>query len=285
MMGPLSRMSSALPCGRPSTMSTSTTSARLRIARCRATVPPMLPAPTTVTLNFPGIDRSSSFSRRLAMIGESAYLCRAVPALKYPRTRGDKQGASLEVNHAIETRQSIGRVKQDPGPKVLVEKVLESAVHAPNHKITEPWRFHVFAGKGRGEFARARAELARIQAEAEGEEEEYVAGRISRERKKAFRAPVVIAVISKGGRDEVETLENYAACAAAVQNMQLTAHALDLATIWRTGLVAYHPYMREFFALEAGDKIVAYLYLGYPDVEERPRRREPASTRTVWHEG
>jgi nitroreductase len=191
----------------------------------------------------------------------------------------------LEVNRAIETRQSIGRVKQDPVPKALVEKVLESAVHAPNHKITEPWRFHVFAGKGRGEFARARAELARLQAEAEGEEEEFAAGRISRERKKAFRAPVVIAVISKGGRDEVETLENYAACAAAVQNMQLTAHSLGLATIWRTGPVAYHPYMRDFFELEENDRIVAYLYLGYPDMSERPRRREPASAKTIWHEG
>ena len=121
----------------------------------------------------------------------------------------------LEVNRAIETRQSIGRVRQDPVPRELVEKILESAVHAPNHKLTEPWRFHVFIGKGRGEFARARAELARLQARAEREEEEFAAGRISRERKKAFRAPVVIAVISKGGRDEVETLENYAACAAA----------------------------------------------------------------------
>ena len=191
----------------------------------------------------------------------------------------------LEVDRAIETRRSVGRVKQDPVPRELVEKILESAVHAPNHKITEPWSFHVFAGKGRGEFARARAELARIQAEAEGEEEDLVAGRISRERKKAFRAPVVIVVISSGGRDEVETLENYAACAAAVQNMQLTAHALGLATIWRTGAQAYHPYMREFFGLRDGDKLVAYLYLGYPDVSERPRRREPASTRTVWHEG
>jgi nitroreductase len=190
----------------------------------------------------------------------------------------------LEVNQAIETRRSVGRVKQDLVPRGLIEKVLESAVHAPNHKITEPWRFHVFTGKGRGELARARAELARIQAEAEGEEEEYAAGRISRERKKAFRAPVVIAVISGGGRDEVETLENYAACAAAVQNMQLTAHSLGLATIWRTGPVAYHPYMRDFFGLEDDDKIVAYLYLGYPDVGERPRRREPASARTVWHE-
>ena len=191
----------------------------------------------------------------------------------------------MEVTQAIQSRRSVGRVKQDPVPRELVEKILESAVHAPNHKITEPWRFHVFTGKGRGELARARAELARILAETEREEEELAAGRISRERKKAFRAPVVIAVISRGGRDEVETLENYAACAAAVQNMQLTAHALGLATIWRTGLQAYHPYMREFFGLEAGDKIVAYLYLGYPDMEERPRRREPASSKTVWHQG
>jgi nitroreductase len=191
----------------------------------------------------------------------------------------------LEVTQAIQSRRSVGRVKQDPVPSELVEKILESAVHAPNHKITEPWRFHVFAGKGRGELARARAELAKIQAETEGEEEELAAGRISRERKKAFRAPVVIVVVSRGGRDEVETLENYAACAAAVQNMQLTAHALGLASIWRTGIQAYHPYMRDFFGLEDGDKIVAYLYLGYPDMEERPRRREPASSKTVWHEG
>ena len=191
----------------------------------------------------------------------------------------------MEVTQAIQSRRSVGQMKQDPVPRGLVEEVLESAVHAPNHKITEPWSFHVFTGKGRGELARARAEVARIQAEVEGEEEEFAAGRISRERKKAFRAPVVIAVISKGGRDEIETLENYAACAAAVQNMQLTAHSLGLATIWRTGPVAYHPYMRDFLGLENGDRPVAHLYLGYADVGERSRRREPASLRTVWHEG
>ena len=194
-------------------------------------------------------------------------------------------GRMVDVIEAIEKRQSMGRVKQDPVPKVLVERILESAVHAPNHRLTEPWRFHVFTGRGRGELARARAEIARRQAEAEGESEELAAGRISRERKKAFRAPVVIAVTSEAGRDETETLENYAACAAAVQNMQLTAHSLGLATIWRTGPVAYHPYMRDFFGLEENDRIVAYLYLGYPDMSERPRRREPASAKTTWHEG
>jgi nitroreductase len=191
----------------------------------------------------------------------------------------------LDVIRAIETRQSIGRVKQDPVPKELIERILESAVHAPNHRITEPWRFHVFTGKGRGELARARAEIARLQAEAEGEDEELAAGRISRERKKAFRAPVVIAVICEAGRDEVETLENYAACAAAVQNMHLTAHSLGLGAMWRTGPVAYHDHMRRFFGLKDGDRIVAYLYVGYPDMGERPRRRAPAREKTVWHEG
>src|ERR687896_282965 len=104
-------------------------------------------------------------------------------------------GTTMHVIQAIETRQSIGRVKQDPVPRELVERILESAGPAPNHRLTEPWRFHVFTGKGRGELARARAEIARLQAEAEGESEELAAGRISRERKKAFKAPVVIAVI------------------------------------------------------------------------------------------
>jgi nitroreductase len=191
----------------------------------------------------------------------------------------------VELKKAIETRRSVGRVKPDPVPRELVEEILESAVHAPNHRITEPWRFHVFSGKGRGELAKARAELARLMAEAEGEEEDTIAGRVSRERKKAFRAPVVIAVISKTGRDEIETLENYAACAAAVQNMQLTAHSLGLATIWRTGSLAYHPHMRDLFDLEKDDRIVAYLYLGYSDLPETRRRREPALSKTVWHEG
>jgi nitroreductase len=191
----------------------------------------------------------------------------------------------MDVIRAIETRQSIGRVKPDPVPRELIERTLESAVHAPNHRLTEPWRFHVFTGKGRGELARARAEIARLQAEAEGESDELAAGRISRERKKAFRAPVVIAVVCKAGRDEIETLENYAACACAVQNMQLTAHSLGLAAMWRTGPVAYHEHMRRFFGLGEGDTVVAHLYVGYPDMDERPRRRKPAKELTVWHEG
>lgn len=189
----------------------------------------------------------------------------------------------MEVVEAIETRRSVGRVTQDAVPDETVDRILASAVHAPNHKLTEPWEFHVFSGRGRGELAKVRAELARIRAEEEGDEEDMIPGRVSRERKKAFRAPVVIVVISKSGQDEVEALENYAACCCAVQNMQLAAHGMGLASIWRTGPVAYHPYMREFLGLEEGDHVVAHLYVGHPDLELRPRRRQPVSQKTSWH--
>lgn len=189
----------------------------------------------------------------------------------------------MDVFEAIQTRRSIGRLKPDAVSREMIEKVLESAVHAPNHRMTEPWEFHVFVGKGRGELARARAELARMQAVEDGEEEELAAGRISRERKEGFRAPLIVAVISRAGRDEIETLENYGACCAAIQNMQLAAHALGLATMWRTETPAYHEYMREFFGLSEGDMIAAYLYAGYPDMPQRPRRRAPFEQKTTWH--
>lgn len=190
----------------------------------------------------------------------------------------------MDALEAIRTRRSIGRVAPEEISPEDMETILDSAIHAPNHRITEPWRFHVFTGKGRGELAKIRADIAAALAEEEGEEPELVKGRVSRERKKAFRAPLVVGVIAKSGRDEVQTLENYAACAAAVQNMQLAAHALGLASIWRTGPSAYHEKMRDFLGLEAGDTVVAFLYVGKSDMPETRRRRSPAEEFTVRYE-
>src|SRR3712207_7001605 len=85
----------------------------------------------------------------------------------------------MDVIHAIETRRSIGRVKQDPVPRDLIERILESAVHAPNHRITEPWRFHVFTSKGRGELARRSEEHT-----SELQSRQYLVCRLLLEKKK-----------------------------------------------------------------------------------------------------
>ncbi|MDQ3044099.1 MAG: nitroreductase family protein, partial [Chloroflexota bacterium] len=47
---------------------------------------------------------------------------------------------------AIRERRSIGKVGPERPPRELIEQVLEAATWAPNHRLTEPWRFIVIAG-------------------------------------------------------------------------------------------------------------------------------------------
>ena len=52
-------------------------------------------------------------------------------------------------------RRTIGAFRDDPVPRRLVEELIDSAVWAPNHKHTEPWRFHVVQGDARDALADA----------------------------------------------------------------------------------------------------------------------------------
>jgi nitroreductase len=77
--------------------------------------------------------------------------------------------------------------------------------------------------------------------------------------------------------DPVVAAEDFAATAAAVQNLLLAAHARGLGAIWRTGEMAYRSEIREHLGLERGDRIVAFIYLGRPAMEPpqaRPRTLE-----------
>ena len=54
------------------------------------------------------------------------------------------------INDLIRNRRSVFP-KMYNGKKVskaIIEQVLENANWAPTHKLTEPWRFKVFRGKG-----------------------------------------------------------------------------------------------------------------------------------------
>ena len=50
----------------------------------------------------------------------------------------------MEVTDAILTRRSVKIFKDiEPVKKEVVEELLEAATMAPNHRLTEPWRFFV----------------------------------------------------------------------------------------------------------------------------------------------
>jgi nitroreductase len=188
----------------------------------------------------------------------------------------------MDVKEAIRNRRSIGKVKQDIVAKSLIEEILEAGVWAPNHCNTEPWRFWVMTGEGRGLLGRGYAEVAAAEADPTLSEEELSKLKSAQE-KKAFRAPVVIAVaVTPSVKSIVPEIEEYAAAHAAVQNMLLTAHALGLGTIWRTGAPTYHPKMREAFSLAGKEEMVGFIYIGYPDMEPPKAARVPFAQKTVW---
>ena len=89
-----------------------------------------------------------------------------------------------------------------------------------------------------------------------------------------MRAPLLLVVSTRTAADPVVAAEDFAATAAATQNVLLAAHALGLAAIWRTGAMAYSTAVKSFLDLEATDRIVAIVYLGRPAMNSplpRPR--------------
>jgi nitroreductase len=188
----------------------------------------------------------------------------------------------MELKEAIRNRRSIGKVKQDPVDKALIEEILEAGTWAPNHCHTEPWRFWVMTGEGRGLLGKGYEEVAASEADPALTEEELAVLK-GAQMKKAFRAPVVIAVaVTPSAQAIVPEIEEYAAAHAAVHNMLLTAHALGLGTIWRTGAPTYHPKMREAFGLGAKEELVGFVYLGYPDMAPSRAVRTPFEQKTLW---
>ena len=60
------------------------------------------------------------------------------------------------VSTLIRNRRSVKPVDLDlgrPVPEELVWRLLENGTWAPTHGLTEPWKFHVFAGGARVRLA------------------------------------------------------------------------------------------------------------------------------------
>lgn len=189
----------------------------------------------------------------------------------------------MEVLQAIKTRRSIGKVKDDPVPKELIEKIIEAGTWAPNRYLTQPWRFFVITGEGKMSLSRVMENIV-LESGIDIYSEE---GRrkLEKERNKPFRAPVIIAVAAEVTENEkIIRLEELGAAYAAVQNMLLAAHSLGLASYWKTGKACYHEKTKEFFGLKAKDEVVALIYLGYPDMERKDAVRRPAAELTKWIE-
>lgn len=187
----------------------------------------------------------------------------------------------MDVYTAMRERRSIGKVKPDPVPREVIERILEAATWAPTHHRTEPWRFFVLSGEGRKPLSRLFVELAKLEMTDPTTPENQA--KLEREAQKPFRAPVIIvAAMEPAERDDIVIAEERSAVSAAVQNMLLAAHAEGLGAMWRTGKKTYHPKVRDLFGLGEKGEVIGFIYLGYPAIEPPARTRHPWYEKTVW---
>ena len=193
------------------------------------------------------------------------------------------EGAEVEsgtrsVLDAIRTRRSMPKVGSERPPQDLIERLIEAATWAPNHHLTEPWRFFVLTGDARRELGEVMARALNGEPETDAERTAFALAAA-----KPLRAPVLIAVaVEPASGSHVYEVEEISAGAAAVQNLLLAAHALGLGAMWRTGEAAYHPAVKAFFGLGPAAHLLGFVYVGYPAAAPPLRERKPAASLTTW---
>jgi len=189
----------------------------------------------------------------------------------------------MDAIEAIQRRTSVRRFRSEPVARDLIQRLLECAVRAPNHKLTEPWRFAVLTGEALAQFAEIRAKH-RLKRYADPESAEALAG-ADKVRREALATPAFIVVMCAVSPDEITREEDYAATMMGIANLMTAAESLGLGTYLKTGGVMRHPQLAQLAGVQEGFRVVGVVSLGYPAEAEPPRRRRPAAELTRWVDG
>ena len=162
----------------------------------------------------------------------------------------------MDVETAIRSRRTHKAFRPGPVPRETLDELFELARWAPNHHLTNPWRFRVVGPRT----------LDRLK-EAAGPESAP----------KLDRAPTLVVCSCVLTGDPVQDVEDRNAAAVAAYIVLLAAHARGLATYWRTPEVLRRAEGRTAVGLPAEEEFVGLLHLGEPIQVQRAPERIPAA--------
>jgi len=161
----------------------------------------------------------------------------------------------MELEHAIHTRRTHKVFAPEPVAPEVLQELLELARWAPNHNLTNPWRFRVLGPRT----------LARLKVLAE----ELSPGSAS----KLDRAPtLVVASVLRTG-DDAQQADDLLATAVAAYLVLLAAHGRGLASYWRSVPLLDSTAGRQALALDPAERPIGLLHLGWPRQEQRVPER------------
>ncbi len=160
----------------------------------------------------------------------------------------------MDLESAIRGRRTHKAYGPEPVARALLDELFELARWAPNHNLTNPWRFRVLGPES----------LAALK-EAAGPEAAT----------KLDRAPTLVVATARQCDDPVQDEEDYAAAACAVYVVLLAAHARGLAGYWRTPAVLRTPEGRAAVGIPDDERVLGLIHLGPPRQEREAPERAP----------
>ncbi|MBD2844130.1 nitroreductase [Paenibacillus sp. IB182496] len=153
------------------------------------------------------------------------------------------------VAEAIKARRTIKQFKPDAVEEALLRELLEVAVWAPNHRLREPWRFACYVGDGRESLVQAIRRHAK-----------------KRKNLDYYRSvPVHLLVVMQESEPGCKWDEDFSAVSSLIQNLQLAAWEQGLGAVWKTDPFTQNPDFKAELGVQAGEKIVGLMLLGYPE--------------------
>jgi nitroreductase len=160
----------------------------------------------------------------------------------------------VQVEDAIRSRRTHKAYAPEPVDRATLEELLELARWAPNHNLTNPWRFRVVGPQALDRLKQAAGPEAAA---------------------KLDRAPTLIAVSVVQSGDPVQDEEDLCAGAVAAYIVLLAAHARGLAGYWRTPGVLRTDEGREAVEMGEHERFIGLLHLGWARQEREPPERLP----------
>ncbi len=162
----------------------------------------------------------------------------------------------MDIEDAIRDRRTHKAFAPEPVPRPLLDELLELARWAPNHHLTNPWRFRVLGPEALAALKRAAGPEAAA---------------------KLDRAPTLVAATQVRSEDPVQDQEDLCATACATYAVLLGAHARGLAGYWRTPGVLRTAEGRGALGIPGHERFVALIHLGRPRQDREPPERAPRS--------
>ena len=159
----------------------------------------------------------------------------------------------MELADAIRTRRTHKAYAPEPVERELLDELFELARWAPNHHVTNPWRFRVL---GPDSLARLK-DVAGAEAAA-----------------KLERAPTLVVASAAQSGDPVQDEEDVCAAAVASYIVLLAAHDRGLAGYWRTPEVLRRPDGRAAVGVGEDEHVIGLLHLGRARQEKSPPERQ-----------